>query len=80
MAEVQMTRYFERPNNLKEIREGFKKYGDIDGLFYTSTNEADFNFYDNLMDLGQLNELPVISPLHPASIITYKFKLEETIL
>lgn len=80
MAEVQMTSYFERPNNLKEIREGFKKYGDIDGLFYTSTNEADFNFYDNLMDLGQLNELPVISPLHPASIVTYKFKLEETIL
>jgi hypothetical protein len=79
MAEVQMTRYYQRPNSIKEIREGFKKYGSSYGLFYTSTNEADFNFYDNLMSMGNLNELPVISPLHPTSILTYKFKLEETI-
>ena len=79
MAEVQMTRYFEQPNSIKEVREGFKKYGSTYGLFYTSTNEADFNFYDNLMNMGNLNELPVISPLHPTSVLTYKFKLEEII-
>ena len=79
MAEVQMKRYYQQPKDIKEIREGFKKYGDITALFYTSTNEADFNFYDNLMEMGNLNELPVISPLHPTSIVTYKFKLEEII-
>lgn len=78
MAEVQMKRHFQQPNQIKEIRDGFKKYGSTYGLFYTSTNEADFNFYDNLMQMGNLNELPVISPLHPTSIITYKFKLVET--
>jgi hypothetical protein len=79
MAEVQMTRYFEQPNSIKEVREGYKSYGKTYGLFYTSTNEADFNFYDNLMSMGNLNELPVISPLHPTSVLTYKFKLEEII-
>lgn len=79
MAEVQMTRFFQQPSSIKEIRDGFKKYGSTYGLFYTSTNEADFNFYENLMDMGNLNELPVISPLHPTSVLTYKFKLEETI-
>ncbi len=78
MAEVQMKRHFQQPNQIKEIRQGFKKYGNTFALFYTSTNEADFNFYDNLMEMGNLNELPVISPLHPTSILTYKFRLIET--
>jgi hypothetical protein len=78
MAEVQMKRHFQQPNQIKEIREGIKKYGSTYALFYTSTNEADFNFYDNLMQMGKLNELPVISPLHPTSVINYKFKLIET--
>jgi hypothetical protein len=30
------------------------------------------------MSLPTLNELPVVSPLHFTSILTYKFKLEET--
>lgn len=77
MVEVQMRRHYQYPNLVKEVREGFKKYGDDYGLFYTSTNEADFNFYDNLMSMGNLNELPVVSPLHFTSVLTYKFELEE---
>ncbi len=78
MVEVQMKRYFQLPNDVKEIREGYKKYGSSQGLFYTNTSEADFNFYDNLMSLDKLNEIPVVSPLHLTSVLTYKFKLEET--
>lgn len=77
MVEVQMRRHYQYPNEIKEIREGYKKFGNDYGLFYTTTNEADFNFYDNLMSMGNLNELPVVSPLHFTSVITYKFKLEE---
>ncbi len=78
MQEVNLTRHYEAPNNIKEIREGVKKHGSTYGLFYTSTNEADFNFYDNLMNIATLNELPLVSPLHVTSVLTYKFKLEET--
>jgi hypothetical protein len=80
MAEVQMIRYFQSPNSIKEIREGMKKYGNTIGLFYTSTNEADFNFYQNLMEMDRLNQLPVISPLHITSVLTYKFRLIESVL
>lgn len=80
MAEIHMKRHFQLPNDIKEIREGYKKLGNTRALFYLNTSEADFNFYDNLMSLNKLNELPVVSPLHFSSILTYKFKLEETTL
>jgi len=78
MVEINMKRHYAFPNKVKEIREGFKQFGSKYGLFYLRTTEADFNFYDNLMSLDKLNELPVVSPLNTTSILTYKFKLEET--
>lgn len=78
MVEAQMVRHFQVPNRVKEIREGYKKYGSTLGLYFTSTAEDNFNFYDNLMDLENLSEVPVISPLHATSVLTYKFSLEET--
>jgi hypothetical protein len=78
MVEIKMKRHFQLPNNIKEVREGYKKYGSSYGLFYLNTTEADFNFYDNLMSLDKLNEIPVVSPLHVTSVLTYKFRLEET--
>jgi hypothetical protein len=78
MVEAQIVRHFEYPNKVKEVREGYKEFGRTFGLFYTRTSEADFNFYDNLMSLDKLNELPVVSPLNTTSILTYRFKLEET--
>lgn len=78
MFELQLTRHFEYPNNVKEIRTAHKKFGRTYGLFYKNTSEADFNFYQNLMSVDQLNDQPLISPLHTTSVLTYKFKLEET--
>lgn len=78
MVEIEMRRHFEYPGKIKEIRSAYKKLGDTYGLYYINTAEDDFNFYDNLMGLYDLNELPLISPLHVTSILTYKFKLVET--
>jgi len=78
MVEAQITRHFQQPKDVKEIREGYKKYGSALGLYYTTTTEDDFDFYDNLMNLENLNEVPVVSPLHATSVLTYKFSLEET--
>ncbi|MCB9196420.1 MAG: carboxypeptidase-like regulatory domain-containing protein [Flavobacteriales bacterium] len=79
MVEIDLIRYFEQPNKVKEIRNGYKKYGSSYGLYFLNTSEAVFNFYDNLMSLDNLNELPLVSPLHFSSVLTYKFKLEETV-
>jgi hypothetical protein len=44
MAEIQMKRHFQYPNQIKEIREGYKKLGNTYGLFFTHTSESEFNF------------------------------------
>ena len=78
MAEIRLTRHFQAPNQYKDIREGYKKYGEQQGLYYIESNEDEFDFYTNLMPVLGLNQVPLISPLHVTSILTYKFKLEET--
>lgn len=78
MLEINMDRHYLYPNKVKEIRTAFKKYGSSYGLFFTNTIENEFNFYDGLMKLPKLNEVPLISPLNTISFVTYKFELIET--
>ncbi len=78
MTEIEMVRYYQYPNKVKEVRNAVKKYGSSYGLFFTNTIENEFNFYDGLMSLPKLNEVPLVSPLNSISFITYKFELEET--
>lgn len=78
MAEIKLELNYQYPKNRKEIRTGFEKYGSTYDLFFLSTTEAEFNFYQNLLRVDVLNELPLVSPLNTTSVLTYKFKLEET--
>lgn len=78
MAEIMLTKHFEAPNNIKEVRTAYKKLGNTYGLFSLTTAHSDFNFYKNLLNNEKLSDLPLISPLHSTAIITYKFKLVET--
>jgi len=61
MAEIRLTRHFKAPNLYKDIREGYKKYGVQEGLYYIESNEDDFDFYTNLMPLLGLNQIPITS-------------------
>lgn len=78
MVETQLTRHWQAPNKVKEIRYAYKKYGSDYGLYFTNTVQQSFNFYDNLMNIENLNELPLVSPLHATSVLTYKFNLIES--
>ncbi|MCT4580768.1 MAG: DUF5686 and carboxypeptidase regulatory-like domain-containing protein [Flavobacteriales bacterium] len=78
MAEIILTKHFEAPNNIKEIRTAYKKLGNTYALYSLTTAHSDFNFYQNLLHNEKLCDLPLISPLHTTAVITYKFKLEET--
>ncbi|MBN2681010.1 MAG: carboxypeptidase-like regulatory domain-containing protein [Bacteroidales bacterium] len=77
MVEMQMTRHFQYPNKVKEIRDGYETRGQVNDLFFMSADES-LNFYSNLIRIAKLTETPLISPLHNASILSYKFKLEKT--
>ncbi|MBL4653291.1 MAG: carboxypeptidase-like regulatory domain-containing protein [Flavobacteriales bacterium] len=78
IVEIQMQRNYQYPNSVKEIRNAVKKLGSSEGLYFLNTVDDQYDFYQNLVDLSRLNELPLVSPLNTTSILTYKFKLEAT--
>ncbi len=80
MIEVKLTRHFHQPDRFKEIRTAYKEYGNTEGLCFTNTVESDFNYYENLIKAKNINETPIISPLHITSVLSYKFKLLKTSL
>lgn len=75
LVEINLTRHYEYPNKVKEIRTGFNQVGSKFGLYYLTTVDDEYNFYENLLFVDNLTETPIISPLNTTAIITYKFKL-----
>lgn len=78
-VEMNLTLNFKAPNLYKEERTAYKLYGDQSGLFIPNFSQSDFNFYDNYVALPDITELPFISPLSRTAILSYKYKLVETI-
>jgi hypothetical protein len=73
LAEIILQRDWMPPGKVKETRIGINKYGDIDGLFYTTTTDGDFNLYQNLVPTRGLGDMPVMSPLSNTALLAYKF-------
>lgn len=80
LMEVQMTLNYQAPNRYKEERTGYLSYGTKAGLFIPTYGESDFNFYKNLVNMPEIMEVPVISPISRTAILTYKYKLVETLV
>lgn len=77
MVEINLTKHFQYPNDLKEIRNGYEKIGNPNQIYFQSTVGGDFNFYESLINKEDLHVSPIVSPLHPSGILTYKYKLVE---
>ncbi|MEL7148916.1 MAG: DUF5686 family protein, partial [Bacteroidota bacterium] len=80
LMEVQLTLNYQAPNKYKEQRTGYKAYGTKAGLFIPTYGESDFNFYKNLVRMPEIMEVPVISPISRTAILTYRYKLVETLV
>jgi len=80
MVELQATLNFKAPNFYKEERTAYKSYGNTEGLYLPIYGQNNFNFYKNYLNLAGIAEIPLISPLNRTSILSYKFKLEETFI
>jgi hypothetical protein len=74
MSEVSLQLNSAYPNKIKETRLGVKNRGDIEGLFYLTTTDGDFNLYDNLMKIPALAQVPMLSPISYSGLVAYQFK------
>lgn len=75
LLETKIKRSYNPPNQVKEIREAYTLHGNERNLYYTSTVKANFNFFQNLLQLEDLHQSPIISPISNPGILAYKYKL-----
>jgi len=75
LLEMQLTLNFQAPENFKEERTAYKLYGSKDGLYIPRFDQADFDFYDNLVVMRDITENPIVSPVSRTAILSYKYKL-----
>ena len=66
------------PQASKEERLGVTRRGNTDGLFYLSTTQGDFNFYNNLIKTPAISETPFLSPISYSGLLAYRFKIIRT--
>ncbi|MFA7272620.1 MAG: DUF5686 family protein [Crocinitomicaceae bacterium] len=77
LVEVQLTRNYSPPRDVKELRNAYEVRGNKQNLYYTTTVKSNFNFFENLLHLDDLHETPVSSPISGPGILSYKYRLEE---
>lgn len=61
-------------DKVKEERLGVKNTGDDKRLFYTTTTDGDFNFYNNTITIPSISPTPFVSPVSSTGLIAYKFR------
>lgn len=76
-VEINLEKHYQYPNGIKEFRTGYDKVGKPDQIYFQTTTSGDFNFYESLIKKYDLHRTPIVSPLHPAGILNYKYRLKE---
>lgn len=77
MVEINIQKHFEYPNKIKEIRTGYDKLGKPEQIYFQTTTGGEFNFYKSLVKQYDVHKTPIVSPLHPSGILSYKYKLRD---
>lgn len=78
MAEILLKLDYASDNRIKEERMGVKKNGKTDGLFYLTATQGNFNFYNNLIKVPSISQIPFLSPISYSGLLAYKFKTIKT--
>jgi hypothetical protein len=74
MTEVSLKLDYASEQKIKEERLGVKKAGSSEDLFYLSSTEGFFNFYNNLVKVPGLSTTQFLSPVSYSGLSAYKFK------
>ena len=78
MAEIVLQSDYDLAKHIKEERTGVTKRGNSQNLFFLSTTEGDFNFYNNLVSIPAISQTPFLSPLSYSGLLAYRFKTLKT--
>ena len=78
LAEIVLRLDRESTKRVKEERTGISKRGNAFNLFFLSTTEADFNFYNNIVSIPTISQTPFLSPLSYSGLLAYRFKTLKT--
>ncbi|MBI3133945.1 MAG: carboxypeptidase-like regulatory domain-containing protein [Bacteroidetes bacterium] len=79
LVEINLVQHVELPNKQKEIRTAYQTIGNPTQIYFQSTVNGEFNFYKSLIRKDDLHTSPIVSPLHPSGILSYKYKLVDII-
>lgn len=74
MAEISLRLDHASDKKIKEEREGVRKSGNTQNLFYLSTTEGEFDFYNNLVRVPGLSPMTFLSPVSYSGLMAYRFK------
>lgn len=77
-AEIVLRLDRKSPKESKEERLGISKKGNAEQLFYLSTTEGDFNFYNNLVYIPGISSTTFLSPFSYSGLLAYRFKTVNT--
>lgn len=69
---------YQAPESYKEEKTAAEKHGSQRSLFYTSTTDGKFDFYENFFTIKKLGDNTFVSPLSPTTFVSYRFKLLES--
>ncbi|MBS1610444.1 MAG: carboxypeptidase-like regulatory domain-containing protein, partial [Bacteroidetes bacterium] len=75
MVEIYLKYDHETDQRVKEERLGVTKRGNANRLFYLSTTEGNFDFYNNLVKVPVVSQTPFLSPISYSGLLAYKFKM-----
>jgi len=78
LAEIVLKLDRESAKRVKEERTGISKRGNSSSLFFLSTTEADFNFYNNIISVPTVSTTPFLSPLSYSGLLAYRFRTLKT--
>ena len=74
-AEIDLIKYWGKPDKIKEERSGVRILGDKYALYFLSVTDGEFDFYKNQVELGKLTDVRYISPFSPGATVSYRYKL-----
>ncbi len=78
MSEIYLRFDYENASRYKEERTGVTRRGNTTNLFYLSSTQGHFNFYDNLVKVPALSVTSFLSPISYSGLMAYKFKTLKT--
>jgi hypothetical protein len=79
LSESESRYYYRRPEE-KEIMFSSKVSGDNRSFSFNKISDMKLNFYNNLVEMGNLSSRPFISPLNENAFLFYRYYLQGSLL